>query len=63
MMIGGVTPFGLPADVPLFIDAAVMACPWVIVGSGDRSAKLKIAPEWLARLPSAQTVAGLALAP
>lgn len=60
MMIGGVTPFGLPADLPLLVDAAVMACPWVIVGSGDRAAKIKIAPECLGRLPSAQIVAGLA---
>ena len=25
MMIGGVTPFGLPDDLPLYIDARVMA--------------------------------------
>ena len=61
MMIGGVTPFGLPDTVPIYIDAVVMAQPWVIVGGGDRSSKLKLPPSELAELPSAQVVEGLSL--
>jgi prolyl-tRNA editing enzyme YbaK/EbsC (Cys-tRNA(Pro) deacylase) len=60
MMMGGVTPFGLPDDMPLWIDAAVMAVPWVIVGGGSRSLKVKIPPEVLAALPNARVVDGLA---
>jgi prolyl-tRNA editing enzyme YbaK/EbsC (Cys-tRNA(Pro) deacylase) len=60
MMIGGVTPFGLPDDLPLWIDAAVMDCEWVIVGGGSRSMKVKLAPEHLASLPNASVVEGLA---
>ncbi len=61
MMIGGVTPFGLPEGVPIYIDAAVMAHPWVIVGGGDRSSKLKLPPSELAELPGAEVIEGLSL--
>ena len=61
MMIGGVTPFGLPDSVPIYIDAAVMQHPWVIVGGGDRSSKLKLAPSELAALAGAEVVDGLSL--
>ncbi len=60
MAIGGVTPFALPDEVPLLIDSAVMAQPWVVVGAGSRSAKLKIEPAILGRLPGAVIVSGLA---
>ena len=61
MMIGGVTPFGLPDGVPIYIDAVVMEQPWVIVGGGDRSSKLKLTPAELAELAGAQVVEGLSL--
>ena len=60
MLIGGVTPFGLPDSLPLFIDAAVMEREWVIVGGGSRSIKLRIAPGMLMRLPSARIIERLA---
>jgi prolyl-tRNA editing enzyme YbaK/EbsC (Cys-tRNA(Pro) deacylase) len=44
MMIGGVTPFGLPPGLALYVDAAVMARPEVVVGGGSRSRKLVVAP-------------------
>jgi prolyl-tRNA editing enzyme YbaK/EbsC (Cys-tRNA(Pro) deacylase) len=59
MMIGGVTPFGLPAGVPIYIDSLVMDHPWVIVGGGDRSSKLKLSPDELASLPGAEVIEGL----
>jgi prolyl-tRNA editing enzyme YbaK/EbsC (Cys-tRNA(Pro) deacylase) len=60
MMIGGVTPFALPPSLPLYIDAAVMARPHVIVGGGSRSVKLRLPPSALLALPGAQVVEGLA---
>ena len=60
MMIGGVTPFALPPKLPLWIDEAVMECPWVIIGGGSRSLKVKLAPEHLAHLPNAAVVESLA---
>jgi prolyl-tRNA editing enzyme YbaK/EbsC (Cys-tRNA(Pro) deacylase) len=44
MQLGGVTPFGLDPDLPLFVDARVMDCERVIVGGGSRNLKLHVAP-------------------
>jgi prolyl-tRNA editing enzyme YbaK/EbsC (Cys-tRNA(Pro) deacylase) len=60
MMIGGVTPFGLPEHLPLYIDAQVMAQDSVVVGGGTRSMKIRLAPGGLLRLPGARVVEGLA---
>lgn len=60
MMIGGVTVFALPAGLPLYVDARVMDLPWVILGGGSRSSKVKTSPEVLRRLPGATVVDGLA---
>jgi len=61
MEIGGVTPFGLPDNLPILVDSRVMDVPWVVLGGGNRSSKLKLAPEVLRRLPSVRVVEGLAL--
>jgi prolyl-tRNA editing enzyme YbaK/EbsC (Cys-tRNA(Pro) deacylase) len=60
MELGGVTAFGLPEGLPLWVDAAVMRRPRLILGSGERASKILIAPEALARLPGAEVVQGLA---
>ena len=60
MLIGGVTPFGLPESLPLYIDSRVMERDRVIVGGGSRSLKLQLPPAALAALPAARVVAGLA---
>jgi prolyl-tRNA editing enzyme YbaK/EbsC (Cys-tRNA(Pro) deacylase) len=44
MEIGGVTPFALPADVPLYLDAALAELDRVIVGGGSRRLKLHVDP-------------------
>jgi len=59
MIMGGVTPFGLPPELPVYIDSAVMACEWVIVGGGSRSMKIKIAPQSLAAA-GGEVIEGLA---
>ena len=60
MTIGGVTPFALPAGLPLWIDAAVMTRAAVVVGGGSRSRKLVVPPALLAALPGAEVLDGLA---
>src|SRR5688572_15946023 len=57
---GGITPYGLPPDWPLLVDAAVAATPWVVVGSGLRRSKLVVPGAALAGLPGAEVVDGLA---
>ena len=61
MEIGGVTPVALPEALELWIDARIMACEWVILGGGDRSRKIQVAPEFFEGLPGAIVVDGLAL--
>lgn len=56
---GGITPVGLPHDWPLLVDAAVVAQPWVVVGSGLRCSKLALPGAALALLPGAEVVEGL----
>ncbi len=56
---GGITPVGLPHDWVLLVDAAVVAEPWVVVGSGLRRSKLALPGAALALLPGAEVVDGL----
>lgn len=60
MQIGGVTPFGIPESLPLWIDAAVMGVEEIIVGGGSRDRKLLVPPAALAGLPHAEVVDALA---
>ncbi len=60
MEIGGVTPFGLPDDLTILVDARVMDAPWIVLGGGNRSSKLKLPPDALRRLPTIRIVDGLA---
>lgn len=60
MVMGGVTPFGLPPGVPVFVDAAVMEHPWVVVGGGSRDMKVKVNPEVFSRMDDVMVVTDLA---
>ena len=60
MLIGGVTIFALPADLPIYVDERVMAPSFIIVGGGGRSTKVKLAPDALRGLPNVNVVPGLA---
>lgn len=60
MEYGGITPFGLPADWLVLVDAAVVGVPQVVVGSGIRASKLVVPGSSLAALPTAQVLEGLA---
>src|SRR5262245_60420617 len=63
MEIGGVTVFGLPADLPIWVDARVMDRERVIVGGGSRSWKVILAPAGLLAIPGVEVVEGLATDP
>lgn len=60
MRTGGVTPFGLPANLPVYVDAFLLGRERVVVGGGSRSLKVVVAPEVLARAPGASVVDDLA---
>ena len=59
MEVGGVTPFGLPLDLPIYIDRLVLASKELIVGGGSRAQKLRVDPSVLHNLPNMQVVDGL----
>jgi prolyl-tRNA editing enzyme YbaK/EbsC (Cys-tRNA(Pro) deacylase) len=61
MMVGGVTVFGLPKDLPIYIDGRVMGLDYIVLGGGNRSSKIKLAPDVFERLPRTSVVEGLAL--
>jgi prolyl-tRNA editing enzyme YbaK/EbsC (Cys-tRNA(Pro) deacylase) len=62
MEIGGVTAFGLPAGLPVWIDAAVMERDSVVLGGGSRSWKIRCRPAALLAVAGAEVVEGLASA-
>jgi prolyl-tRNA editing enzyme YbaK/EbsC (Cys-tRNA(Pro) deacylase) len=62
MRVGGVTAFGLPDGLPLYVDARVLGLDWVILGTGGRNGKIRVSPEVFRRMPGAKVVEGLAVA-
>ncbi len=60
MEIGGVTAFALPDDLPIWIDAAVMARERISLGGGSRSIKVLTPPSTLALLDNATVIDDLA---
>ena len=60
MEIGGVTPLCLPPDLPLWIDAAVMDCEYVVLGGGNRESKIKADPNILLQQENVEVVPDLA---
>jgi prolyl-tRNA editing enzyme YbaK/EbsC (Cys-tRNA(Pro) deacylase) len=61
MMIGGVTPFGLPGHVPIYVDEGIDGLDYVILGSGSRSSKVKMPGAEFSKIPGAQFISELAV--
>lgn len=59
MLIGGVTAIGI-ADIPVYVDSAVMRPEQVVMGGGNRSSKLLLDPHELLKLPNVEVIEGLA---
>lgn len=59
MEYGGITPVGLPAGWPVYVDARVAGTELVLVGSGVRRSKLVLPGPLVARVPGAEVVEGL----
>ena len=63
MTVGGVTPLGLPPDLPLWVDARIMERREIILGGGTRHSKIRVPPAIFERSPGIEIVDGLALDP
>ncbi len=60
MMLGGVTPFGLPREMRVLVDGWVMSRDQIVLGGGNRTSKLRIAPDRLLDRPGVEVVESLA---
>ena len=60
MEYGAITPVGLPSEWPILVDKAAADAKLVVMGSGIRGSKLVIHGSFLASLPNARVVEGLA---
>lgn len=60
MELGGVTPLALPETLPLWVDAQVMRREFIILGGGDRTSKIKVAPALFLATPNTTIVENLA---
>lgn len=58
--IGGVTIFGLPDGLPVWLDERVLDCERIVVGAGSRAAKISFDPRQLVGLDGYEFVADLA---
>lgn len=58
--IGGVTIFGLPDGLAVWLDARVLECERIVVGAGSRSAKISLDPHQLADIDGYEFVDDLA---
>jgi prolyl-tRNA editing enzyme YbaK/EbsC (Cys-tRNA(Pro) deacylase) len=63
MQMGGVTVFGLPPDLPIWVDARVMTRSRIVLGGGSRSWKVVSSPAILRVLAGVEVVDGLATEP
>jgi len=61
--IGGVTIFGLPDGLGVWLDLRVLDCDRIVVGAGSRSAKICLDPRQLAGLDRYEFVDDLAVVP
>lgn len=59
MLVGGVTAAGIDG-LPIYVDRAVMEADRVVMGGGNRSSKIVLAPAELLKLPGVEVVDGLA---
>ena len=60
--IGGVTIFGLPDGLEVWLDARVLDCDRIVVGAGSRSAKISLDPLQLVGVEGYEFVDDLAVA-
>ena len=59
MVLGGVSPFGLPEGLPVFVDDVLARARALILGGGDRHSKIRVSGEALLLIPGVQAVPDL----
>lgn len=59
MEYGAITPVGVPAEWPVWVDPDAVALEWACIGSGVRGSKLFVPGRAFLALPNAEAVEGL----
>jgi len=54
--VGGVCPFGLASDIPVYCDESLKAFDEVVPAAGARNAAVRISPSHMAEITGAQWV-------
>lgn len=60
MTLGGVTAIGLPDNLPLWVDSAVMDCKQIVLGGSSRDCKIVTSPCVFNHTSNTEIVTGLA---
>jgi prolyl-tRNA editing enzyme YbaK/EbsC (Cys-tRNA(Pro) deacylase) len=60
MELGGVTPIGLPEDMPIWVDRRIMDRPLIVLGGGGRDSKIVTSPDIFYHISNTEIVADLA---
>ena len=63
MEIGGVAPFGISSELPVYVDARITHLATCVVGGGSRAMKVEVDPEVFSRMDGVSVVEDLATNP
>jgi prolyl-tRNA editing enzyme YbaK/EbsC (Cys-tRNA(Pro) deacylase) len=63
MALGGVSPFGLPQGLPVYVDEVLLSVEGLILGGGNRSCKVRVPGRVLSAIPGVLVVPGLSRPP
>jgi Cys-tRNA(Pro) deacylase len=55
-LVGGTSPFGTRKEMPVYVEASILALPRIVLNGGRRGYLVGIAPEVLVKLLGAKTV-------
>lgn len=56
MKSGGVTIFGLPNLIDIYVDINIMNQPYLILGSGNRQSKIIVKPDCFKQIPNIKLI-------
>lgn len=54
--VGGVSPFGLLKNMPIYMEKSIMDLPWILINGGKRGFLVKISPSQVKQILTASLV-------
>ena len=59
MLIGGVTVFGLPKDIPIYVDSKVIKEEKIVLGGGSRAGKIIVPAHEIEKIQNVRIIENL----